>query len=105
MAAITDMPGRMHNPAHPGEILRELYLQPLGIAIIRAAEALGVTRKHISSVVNGHAPISPELALRLAVALNTDPEFWLNLQTQYDLWRARKKPGRPKIVRLVKQAA
>lgn len=105
MATITEMPGRMFNPAHPGEILRELYLEPLGIAITRAAEALGVTRKHMSSVVNGHAPISPELALRLALALATEPEFWLNLQAQYDLWQVRNKPGRPKIMRLVKKAA
>ena len=105
MATITDIPHKMYDPAHPGEILRELYLEPLGLAITVAAEALGVTRKHISSIVNGRAPVSPEMALRLAQAFATEPEFWLNLQAQHDLWRVRENPGRPKVRRLVKKAA
>jgi antitoxin HigA-1 len=105
MATITDTPHKMHDPAHPGEILRALYLEPLGLAITVAAEALGVTRKHVSSIVNGRAPISPEMALRLAQAFATEPEFWLNLQAQYDLWRVRENPDRPKVRRLVKKAA
>jgi len=60
MATITDKTGKMHNPAHPGEILRELYLKPLGITITQLAESLGVSRKHVSTIVNGHAPIQAD---------------------------------------------
>ena len=79
----------MHNPPHPGEILRVDYLEPLGLSVTEAASALGVTRKTLSSVVNERAGISSAMAHRLAKALNTTPEFWVNLQTQYDLWQAR----------------
>ena len=74
-------------PAHPGVILRDLYLSPLNISITRLAETLGVSRKAISSIVNGHKSVTPEMALRLSRAFpNTSPEFWLNLQKNYDLW-------------------
>lgn len=89
----------MHNPAHPGEILRDLYLMPLGVSITAAAEALGVTRKHISEIVNGHAPVSADMAVRLAAALSTEPELWVNLQAQYDLWEATQKtPPKVKVL-------
>ncbi len=104
MATITDNPARMRNPAHPGEILRELYLAPLDITITQAAEALGVTRKHISAIVNGRAPVTPDMALRLAVAFRTEPELWVNMQAQYDLWTVSRK-ARPKVKPLVKKAA
>jgi addiction module HigA family antidote len=94
----------MHNPAHPGEILRELYLAPLGITITAAAKALGVTRKHVSAIVNEHTPVTPDMALRLAVAFTTDPELWVNLQAQYDLWTVSKK-ARPKVKTLVAKKA
>lgn len=81
----------MHNPPHPGEILRELCLDPLGISVADAAKALGVSRKTLSEIVNGRAGISPEMAIRLAIAFNTTPESWLTQQAQYDLWRAGKK--------------
>jgi addiction module HigA family antidote len=74
----------MHNPAQPGEILRDLYLVPLGVGITAAAEALGVTRKHVAEIVNGRAPVSADMAVRLAAALDTEPEHWVNLQAQYD---------------------
>jgi addiction module HigA family antidote len=86
----------MHDPAHPGEILREMYLEPMDVTITQAAEALDVTRKHVSAIINGRAPITPDMAIRLAAALRTDAEFWMNLQTQYDLWTEGKKP-RPKV--------
>ena len=89
----------MHNPAHPGEILRELYLAPLGTTITAAADALGVTRKHVSEIVNGHAPVSADMAVRLAAALGTEPELWFKLQAQYDLWEATQKAP-PKVKRL-----
>jgi len=90
----------MHNPAHPGEVLRDLYLKPLGVSITASADALGVTRKHISEIVNGHAPVSADMAIRLAGALGTEPEIWVNMQAQYDLWEAAQKaPPKVKVLR------
>lgn len=86
----------MHNPAHPGEVLKDLYLQPLGITQVDAADALGVSRKHLSAILNARAPITPDMAVRLAIGLETDAEFWLNLQAQHDLWIERKK-SRPNV--------
>jgi addiction module HigA family antidote len=94
----------MHNPAHPGEILRELYLVPLDVSITQAAKALGVTRKHVSAIVNGRAPITPDMALRLAAAFGTEPELWVNMQAQYDLWTVSRK-ARPKVKVLVTKKA
>jgi addiction module HigA family antidote len=89
----------VHNPAHPGEILRDLYLKPLGVSITAAADALGVTRKHVSEIVNGHAPVSADMAIRLAGALGTEPEIWVNMQAQYDLWEATQKaPPKVKVL-------
>lgn len=80
----------MYNPAHPGEVLREMYIKPLGLTITEAAQRLGVPRQRLSQIVNGKASISPDMALRLAKAFeNTSPQFWLNMQNQYDLWQAR----------------
>lgn len=81
----------MHNPPHPGEILRELCLAPLGLSVSDAAKALGVSRKTLSEILNGRAGISPEMAIRLAIAFDTTPESWMNQQTQYDLWKIGKK--------------
>ena len=81
----------MHNPPHPGEIIRDLCLEPLGLSVTDAAKALGVSRKTLSSILNGRAGISPEMALRLSKAFNTSPESWLNQQVQYDLWQAKKQ--------------
>ena len=78
---------RNRPPAHPGHILRDLYLSPLGISNTKLAQTLGVSRKAISSIVNGRKSVTPEMALRLSRAFpNTSPEFWLNLQKNYDLW-------------------
>ena len=104
MATITENGARIYNPAHPGEILRELYLAPLGITITQAAKALGVTRKHVSAIVNARTPVTPDMALRLAVAFATEPELWVNMQAQYDLWTVRKK-SRPKVKTLVTKRA
>jgi addiction module HigA family antidote len=84
-----------NNPPHPGEIIRELCLEPLGIRVTRAAEALGVSRKTLSALLNGRAGISPEMAIRLSLAFDTSPESWLNQQAQYDLWTVRQ--GEPEI--------
>lgn len=80
----------MHDPPHPGEILREDYLEPLGLTVTRAAKALGVTRKTLSAVLNEKAGVSPAMAHRLAKALDTSPELWINLQAQWELWQARE---------------
>ena len=93
---------RMHNPPHPGEVLRELCLEPLGLNVSEAARALGVSRKTLSSILNGRAGISPEMAVRLSIAFGTSAESWLNQQTQYDLWLAEK---RRKNLRVEKLAA
>jgi len=82
---------RMHNPPHPGEVLRELCLQPLGLSVTQAARALGVSRKTLSSILNGRAGISPEMAVRLSIAFSTTAESWLRQQVQYDLARAEAK--------------
>lgn len=75
-------------PAHPGRILRNLYLSPLDISNTKLAETLGVSRKAISQIVNEHKSVTPEMALRLSRAFpNTSPDFWLNLQKNYDLWQ------------------
>ena len=80
----------MHNPSHPGEILREDYIKPLGLTVSEVANGLGVARKTLSAIVNERAGISPAMAYRLARAFGTTAEFWVNLQTQYDLWHARE---------------
>jgi len=91
---------QMHNPPHPGEILRELCLEPMGVSVTEAAEALGVSRKTLSSILNGRAGISPEMAIRLSQAFDTTPESWLNQQQQYDLWHAMNSGEKIKVKRL-----
>jgi addiction module HigA family antidote len=81
----------MHNPPHPGEIIRALCLDPLGLSVSAAAKALRVSRKTLSGILNGRAGVSPEMAIRLAIAFDTTPESWMAQQTQYDLWKAGKK--------------
>jgi addiction module HigA family antidote len=81
---------RMHNPPHPGEILRELWLIPEQITISRAAEALDVSRKHLSAILNGRSNITPEMALRLEIAFGASAESWLGHQMAYDLWIAEQ---------------
>ncbi len=90
----------MHNPPHPGEVLRDLCLEPLGLTITDAAAALGVSRKTLSAILNGRAGISPEMAIRLSIAFNTTPESWLNQQSQYDLWVARQASPKMKVQKL-----
>ncbi|MBI4460626.1 MAG: HigA family addiction module antidote protein [Acidobacteria bacterium] len=91
---------KMHNPPHPGEVLRELCLKPLSLTVTDAARALGVSRKTLSAILNGRAGISPEMAVRLSIAFNTSAESWLNQQLQYDLWRAEKNRKRLRVEKL-----
>ncbi|MCI7568517.1 MAG: HigA family addiction module antitoxin [Desulfovibrio sp.] len=77
----------------PGEILKEMYLEPLGLSIAAFAELIGVSRKTISAIVNGRAAVSVDMALRFSRAFNTTPDLWLNLQKTVDIWNARQKKG------------
>ena len=90
----------IHNPPHPGEVIRELCLEPLEISVTAAARALDVTRKALSELLNGRSGVSPAMALRLAKAFDTTAESWLNLQQQYDLWQARRTVSVSKVKRL-----
>ena len=91
---------RMHHPSHPGSILADTVLRKdAGITVTEFAKALNVSRVALSRVVNQRAGVSAELAIRLAAALGTSAEVWLNLQQAYDLWHAQKK-RRPRIERL-----
>lgn len=90
----------MHNPPHPGEIIRELCLEPLGISVTEAAKALGVSRKTLSAILNGRAGISPEMAVRLSIAFDTSAESWMNQQVQFDLWNAEQHRKELKVERI-----
>jgi addiction module HigA family antidote len=81
----------MFNPPHPGNILKELYLEPLNLSVTEVALSLGVTRKTLSFLINEKSSISSAMAIRLSTAFsNTSPEYWLSLQHQYDIWNAKK---------------
>lgn len=94
----------MFNPPHPGEVIRELCLVPLGVSVTNAAKALGVSRKALSELLNGHTGVSPEMAMRLSMAFDTTPESWLTQQMQFDLWQASQKRDVLHVERLVKAA-
>jgi len=90
----------MYDPPHPGEVLRELCLEPLNLTVTAAAEALDVSRKTLSSILNGRSGISAEMAVRLSMAFNTSAESWLNQQVQYDLWQAEQRRKKLRVRRL-----
>jgi addiction module HigA family antidote len=95
---------KMHNPPHPGEIIRAQCLEPLGLTITAAAKGLGVTRKTLSELVNGHSGVSPEMAIRLSKAFGSSPETWLRLQLQYDLRHAERRADSIKVTRFSENA-
>ena len=78
----------IRRPTHPGNIIKEDYLLPLSITIKDMADTLGVSRKTLSKIINERGSITPDMALRLSRAFDTTPDLWLNLQKNYDLWRA-----------------
>jgi addiction module HigA family antidote len=80
----------MKTPPHPGEIIRDLCLKPLGLTVTQAAQGLGVARKTLSLLLNGHAGLSPEMAVRLSQAFGRSPESWLQLQVQFDIAQVKK---------------
>ena len=80
----------MYNPPHPGKIIREFFIEPLGLTVTETSKAIGVTRKTLSTLLNGRSGISPEMALRLSKVFGRSPEGWLKLQVQYDLWTTQQ---------------
>ena len=91
---------QMHNPPHPGETLRAFCLEPLELSVTETANALGVSRKTVSAILNGRSSITPRMAIRLSIAFDTSPESWLNQQAQYDLWQERNKSQEFNVERL-----
>lgn len=87
----------MHNPPHPGEAIRELCIEPLGLTVTDAAKGLGVSRKTLSALLNGHFGISPEMAIRLSKGFGGSAESWLIQQSQYDLWQALQNANDIKV--------
>ena len=87
----------MHNPAHPGEIIREDCLAPLGLTVTAAADGLGVSRKTLSTLLNGHSGVSPEMAIRLEKAGWSTAGAWLRMQVAYDLWHAQQRADTIKV--------
>lgn len=95
----------MHNPPHVGEILRELYLEPLEISVTDAAKNLGVTRQALSRLINEKTGVSAEIAIRLSKAFDTTPDYWMNLEKQHELWLAIKKGKRIKVKPFIQRKA
>lgn len=91
----------MHNPPHPGETIRELVLEPLGLSVSDAADALGVTRQNLNELLRGRRGITPQMAVRLSKATDTSPESWLMQQVQYDLWQEIQHAGEIHVKKLV----
>jgi addiction module HigA family antidote len=90
----------MHNPPHPGEFITEVYLEPNDLSVRELAKGLGVSPSTLSRLLNGVTAISPVMALRLSKALGRSPESWLAMQSNYDLWRARREAKLGRIARL-----
>jgi len=84
-------------PAHPGEILKEMFILERNLTITEVAKGLGMARANLSAVINGHLGISPELAVKLSEAFGNSAQFWVNLQNSYELWHAEKKINRAAI--------
>ncbi len=80
----------MFNPMHPGEVLKESYLEPIGLSVTEAAKRLGVARKTLSELINAKSDISVEMAYKLSKACDTTAKFWINMQVNYDLWIKRE---------------
>ena len=95
----------MHDPPHPGEFIRDVYITPLEISVRKAADSLGVTASTLTRLLNGDSNVSPEMALRLSKALGRSPESWLAMQDQYDLWHTRKYLDLKKVRKLNVSAA
>ena len=95
----------IHNPKHPGLMVKNLCLEPLNLSVTDAAQALDIARPTLSKLINGHINISPEMAVRLSIVFNTSARFWVNLQAAYDLSEAEKKRKKLHLKTIVKDAA
>jgi addiction module HigA family antidote len=84
-------------PSHPGEILKEMFIVERNLTITEVAEGLKMARANLSSIINGHLGISPELAVKLSEAFGNSAQFWVNLQNNYELWHAERKINRADI--------
>ena len=91
---------RMKNPPHPGRIVRQECIEPLGLTVTEAAKRLGVTRQALNNLVNGKSGISAEMAVRLSKAFGSSPEVWLGLQMEYDLAQVEKEAHNIKVNRV-----
>lgn len=89
----------MHNPPHPGQVIRHACLEPLGLSVTAAAKGLGVSRNTLSMLLNGRLGISPDMAIRLSKGFGGSPESWLTQQMQYDLWQAKQREGEIQVAR------
>ena len=96
---------KMHNPPHPGEFIRETYVEPFEISVRAIAESLDVSPSTLNRLINGQSGISPAMALRLAKALGRSPESWLAMQYNYDLWFARKSTDLSDVQKIKFRAA
>src|SRR3990167_9448750 len=94
----------MHNPPHPGKIVKRALIENTDLSVTDAAKALGVGRVTLSKLIHGKSGISPEMAVRLSMALNTSSGMWLNMQTLYDLSRAEKKRRKFKVKRILEES-
>ena len=95
---------RMARPAHPGQFIRMEVIEPLGLSVTKAAEALGVTRPALSALLNGHAALSPEMALRIEKAFGPKMDTLLRMQTAFEIADARDREGDIKVKRYVAKA-
>lgn len=84
-------------PAHPGEILKEMFIKDRNLTITEVAKGLNVARANLSAIINGHNGISPEMAIKLSEAFGNTAQFWINLQNNYELWYAERKVNRAQI--------
>ncbi|NOX64889.1 MAG: HigA family addiction module antidote protein [Chlorobi bacterium] len=90
----------MYNPPHPGEFIKEVYLDPLDISYRKIANMLRVAPSTFNRLINGQSSISSEMALRLSKTLGRSPESWLNMQNKYNLWHTRKRLNLEKVEKL-----
>ncbi|TAK73964.1 MAG: addiction module antidote protein, HigA family [Gammaproteobacteria bacterium] len=95
----------IHEPLHPGEIIKELCINATGLTVTQVAKKLGVDRTTFSRLINGHAGISPEMAVRLSIALETPAAMWMNLQRDFDLYKAEKRRKKLRVEKITQAAA
>ena len=95
----------MHHPPHPGEFIREVYLEPFQLSARQVAAKLKVAPSTFNRLLNGESSVTPEMALRLSKTLGRSPESWLSLQHNYDLWQARRRVNLTKVEKLIIEAA